>query len=806
MPDETEEKQAGKPLPTLPAPSRLLPTTMTKERMKGNGNRTPPTTLAVDARAHRARIVRHVLSNADPALQVAEVEAWARALEGALDALGNAVARGRWLPRRRGAGEKGVARMKTTDGDGEEGEGEGTDALIRTLAAAPSPDSSAPTHFVLCATPANADRCIFTPGSFALDDPAAVLYDGWADTLVGGTFTLASSSSASAYPALRTALRVAVYLHLTLLLEQHFLFDSGVKLHFPPPPKPKPVLALPALSAREEKDKDKAEDGRHGEREGGKAKGKAKGKAFLPGILSFGKRNSLHLQRNRVVSPRSGSLDLSYILLHFHGLSPGTPTPTRERRFSFTAPLGLHSRFAHAHSPLTSSSSFTTPTPTNANTKAEAGSAPFSAALTRLVSTSPLLSSSANVRWGAPGVVMGLAARERERAFPSLTKWEGGEGESENKEKESGNKEGGSGTKLEAWAERMKGAQGFARMQGLSVVLSRNVPASASTSEGAAASSLSSSSAAAAGAAGSTASVASSTSTHADSAECIRGDGFKCRVTRGLPRQRSPTACSRPVERRFRLPTFSTPPPLIRALGKSSAGYVSGRRSPVHARGVVGVRVVRGGVRIEVRVGEDDTVDLEETKEGGGTRVDSGAQEEGGGRAGEEGKKEAGAGAGGKEEGTEGVKEEKEKEGKEDAGSSSEGKEGMVDGEKADEPEEEQEDAERIRTARRRMSDGVLRRRSWGVHWEGAAAVGCPPAGAPHAAHAEARANSRGVVRVRLVSRRDRREWARRAVYVTRPECLRVPPSTPTGSGIPSMVQHCTSDISDTVFATLSTP
>ncbi|KAJ7482731.1 hypothetical protein FB451DRAFT_1555689, partial [Mycena latifolia] len=46
-----------------------------------------------------------------------------------------------------------------------------------------------------------------------------------------------------------TALRLAVYLHLTLLLEQHFLFDSGVRLHFPPPPslspKSNPLFRFP---------------------------------------------------------------------------------------------------------------------------------------------------------------------------------------------------------------------------------------------------------------------------------------------------------------------------------------------------------------------------------------------------------------------------------------------------------------------------------------------------------------------------------------------------------------------------------
>ncbi|KAJ7482707.1 hypothetical protein FB451DRAFT_1170568 [Mycena latifolia] len=184
MPDETDSE--GKPLPALPAPSRLLPATTTKERIKG---KTPPTTLAVDARAHRARIVRDVLScNADPALAPDDAERWASAVEGALDALGDAV--GQWC---------GAGGWVATD----------SPRAVRR-----------PCRF-------HRRRC----PPLRLHDPAAVLYglDGWngAGTLVGWTFTLACVSSPSAYPALHTALRLAVYLHLALLLEQHFLFDSA---------------------------------------------------------------------------------------------------------------------------------------------------------------------------------------------------------------------------------------------------------------------------------------------------------------------------------------------------------------------------------------------------------------------------------------------------------------------------------------------------------------------------------------------------------------------------------------------------
>ncbi|KAJ7482740.1 hypothetical protein FB451DRAFT_1442403 [Mycena latifolia] len=644
MPEtDTEEKQAGKPLSALPAPSRLLTTTTTKEKMEGNGNRTPPTTLTADARAHRARIVRHVLSNADPALQVGEVEAWARAFEGALDALGDAVARGRWLAGvRRRRGERGVARMKTsTEVGGDEGD---ADALtqLRALSTAPSAGSSGATHFVLCAAPAastedHADRCVFTPGTFALDDPAAVLYglDGWAGayTLVGGTFTLASSS---AYPALRTALRLAVYLHLTLLLEQHFLFDSG---------------------------------------------------------------------RNRVVSPRSGSLDLTPTSASTStststntSTSSGTPTltPTRERRFSFTAPLGLHSRFAHAHSPLTSSS--TTPLPTNANansnSSAEAAREPFSTALARLRSTSPLLSSSAKVRWGAPSVVVGFAARERkhppdakekagrltgdERAgLNSLIGWEArGAGEGANKEKE-----GESGNKLEAWAERMHGASGFARMQGLGVVLSRHVPAeSASTTTmstvSSSAASTTSSSSTATSASSSTTSISSSSATPTPTASSMTASAASSSPT---PHD-TLAPCGAPFSTSY---LFYSPASDTR-LGEVIRGLCARAEEPV-----------------EVRVAEDE----------GEGDIEGDASAESRDKEGTEAASKAGAKAGGKEEGTEGEK------GKvpDSASSADASKEER----KEEEQQEQEEEAERItmwlscalcgaKTARRGMSDGAF--------------------------------------------------------------------------------------------------
>ncbi|KAJ7482722.1 hypothetical protein FB451DRAFT_1394027 [Mycena latifolia] len=328
--------------------------------------------LTAGARAH------HVLAaQADPALQVAGMEAWTHASEGALDTLGDAVGSGRWLGSvRRRKREREVVRT-STEVDGE-GEGEGTDALPRAGCFVLS-------RFLRTDSPGAVRRpCRFHRRrcpSLRLHDPAAVLYglDGW-----NGAGTLACASSPSAYPALHTALRLAVYLHLALLLEQHFLFDSAAG---------SPSSSWPA--------------------------------------------------RNRVVSPRSGSLDLTPTSTSAStstgtststntSTSPGTPTPTRERRFSSTSPLTLahvHSPFAHAYNLLTFSSATPTPTNENANSSssAEAARELSSTALLRLLSAPLELGECALALSDAKETGKRLAGDER-AGLRSFIGWAGGGG------------------------------------------------------------------------------------------------------------------------------------------------------------------------------------------------------------------------------------------------------------------------------------------------------------------------------------------------------------------------------------------
>ncbi|KAF7355623.1 hypothetical protein MSAN_01479600 [Mycena sanguinolenta] len=463
------------------------------------------TTLSIDAREHRARFIRYILSEA--AVEDAE-DSWAAALEDALDGLSEAVARGRWLAgvkRRRKAkphSRQSTARSDTdlsssttqssscslSDDSGLSASSSAVafpqsptvDALrqIRALTTQPTPPNPKPEpkHLLLCLAPLgsriaipNEDSgfdlipanisCAFKPALFALpeddsDEASSILYGltEWdADVpdvkLVGGTFAFKGVTSPLQYHALSKALRISIYMHLSLLLEQHFLANSSVQLQFPrpkprvsavsyaPPPLPSTQSAQPELTPR----------ARHS-------------KTFLPGILSFFSKKNAPMHRTNSMSSRSGmSLDLGSRDITAPAVPRLSDDGSRIRRFSF---LGAAADSFLKPSPA--------PSPPPENT------ATFIALLARLSVAAPSLSSSATVRFAPPALIADLAAKEA--AHPgrrllgdekvgllSILGW------GEQREGERG-REG----------KAMVGARGFARMQELSVLLSRHVPASPS--------------------------------------------------------------------------------------------------------------------------------------------------------------------------------------------------------------------------------------------------------------------------------------------------------------------------------------
>ncbi|KAJ6515534.1 hypothetical protein C8R45DRAFT_1067124 [Mycena sanguinolenta] len=474
-----------KPLPAIP----VVPVVATVHNL---------TTLSIDAREHRARFIRYILSEA--AVEDAE-DSWASALEDALDGLSEAVARGRWLAgvkRRRKSKPHSRQSMARSDTDMSSSTTQSNssilsddsgslvafpqsptvDALrqIRALTTQPAPPNpkTDPKHLLLCLAPLGSRiaipdedsgfdlipaniGCAFKPGLFALpeddaDEASSILYglSEWdADIpdvkLVGGTFAFKGVTSPLQYHALSKALRISIYMHLSLLLEQHFLANSSVRLQFP---RPKPRLSAisydPPPSSAHSAQAELTPRPRHS-------------KTFLPGILSFFAKKNAPMHRTSSSISRSGmSLDLG----SRDSTTPAAPRlsddGSRIRRFSF---LGA------------AADSFLKPAP--APSPSPDQTATFVALLARLSVAAPLLSSSATVRFAPPALIADLAAKEAAHpgrrllgdekvGLASILGW------GEQREGERG-REG----------KAMVGARGFARMQELSVLLSRHVPASA---------------------------------------------------------------------------------------------------------------------------------------------------------------------------------------------------------------------------------------------------------------------------------------------------------------------------------------
>ncbi|KAJ6632234.1 hypothetical protein B0H10DRAFT_2206622 [Mycena sp. CBHHK59/15] len=453
------------------------------------------TTLSVEARGHRGRIIRHILSETQ---LDKDSELWASALEDALDELGDSVARGRWLAgvkrgRRARVGPHArkpmsrTATMSSYDGSVSEvsdptsdhasfPSSPGDEALrqIRELAAKPTIPSSKPypKHLLLCVAPLGSRialpsedsgfdiipsniGCTFKAAVFSLpaddsDEPSSILYglaewDGVGEVkLVGGTFAFKGHNSPLQHHALCKALRISIYVHLSLLLEQHFLSNSGVRLQFPAPRLRHSAvtyqtpLISPSPSQSESSPRSRQKT------------------AFLPGILSFFSKKGTSIHRSNTISSansgaRGGSLDLS---VQRNSLAPASPrlsedAGSRIRRFSFIA------------DPRPSFLKLSAPNPDPAPPDAA-----FSAVLARLSAASAFLSSSAGVRFAPPPLIVALAAKERAVPGRRLT----------------GDEKAGL-TSILGWDLRerergraMCGAGGFARMQELSVLRSRHVP------------------------------------------------------------------------------------------------------------------------------------------------------------------------------------------------------------------------------------------------------------------------------------------------------------------------------------------
>ncbi|KAF8797636.1 hypothetical protein BYT27DRAFT_7265512 [Phlegmacium glaucopus] len=260
-----------KPLPELPTPAL--------------------TTLSVEARNHRARLIQHFFSDIHEPRIESRRDGWLHALEKALDGLSQHFSRGDWLSSiRRGRELKHRTLSSPTVTNGDHNEGNQRDKplpespdeplkklkLLNNRSASPSTEPREG-HLVLCLSPhqsrapiATEDSdfdiipanigCIFSEGSFSLqpgESDSTILYglDGLRDfnveesnniRLVGGTFTFKGVDSPVHHMLLSKVLRLSIYVHLSLLLEQYLLSDSRVPINFP---RPRPSMPTHSPSA-----------------------------------------------------------------------------------------------------------------------------------------------------------------------------------------------------------------------------------------------------------------------------------------------------------------------------------------------------------------------------------------------------------------------------------------------------------------------------------------------------------------------------------------------------------------------------
>lgn len=472
-----------KPLPALPDHRKLV-------------------TLTRQARAHLHRFVERGL---EEGLWLSDEfkAAWTDAIIDALDELGASFARGTWLEGVRRASQtnrrdiprpperktpvhppsESVSPGATTasGADNQTGplpfpipENDDDESIlddIRSALAVPIPPGSTPRfkHLLLLVSPWGSQvvptedsgfhlvsptvGCLFTPNLFPLSSLGleSVMYGirRFPDVpkpvkFVGGTFTFKGVVSAAHHRLLRKTLRLAIYVFLSILLEQHLLSDSGVTLQYPPPRlSSPPVSAVPSLSRHLSQDSSRR--GRH-----------QHSRSLIPsGLFSiFSKRSSQASQGSTGgPSPPRGSMELD------RPHRPSLTEDSRLRRFSF---------ITDATRPLFSSPK---PEPPPARPL-------FITTLEKVGGSLPILSTSPDVSFPPCPLLVYLAEKEKKDAKRRLT----------------GDEKAAMNSVL-GWAGRedagssMSGIIGFVRHQEISVLVSAHptaIPDTTSPDEGAA--------------------------------------------------------------------------------------------------------------------------------------------------------------------------------------------------------------------------------------------------------------------------------------------------------------------------------
>ena len=273
--------------------------------------------------------------------------------------------------------------------------------------------------------------------------------------LVGGTFTFRGINSPTQYRLLRQLLRLSIYVHLCLLLEQTVLLDSGIQLKFA-----RPKLPVPSPSTPTRLTSDESTTPKNG---GAERKPRLHRNSVIPSsFTNFFLRRTFSYRRSQTINQPSsrsgGSLDLTTIPTSASTEAAprrsieGTVSGLRLRRISF---LG------DRRSPVRKSQSQPLQVETGQIKQ------PFSLALKRIEESRGLYSTTPGVILAIPKLVVELAEKEKsgavkrrlkgdERvALASILGWDGKDAE-------------GRG---------MSGTLGFIRHQEISVLRSTHVAA-----------------------------------------------------------------------------------------------------------------------------------------------------------------------------------------------------------------------------------------------------------------------------------------------------------------------------------------
>ncbi|KAL0570221.1 hypothetical protein V5O48_011743 [Marasmius crinis-equi] len=559
-----------KPLPSIPTNPSQPSSRPGNGKPKERAIRETPyahqlATLSIEARQHRYRFIRFVLDEVNQEQGPADLEWIERnkdeliwTIEDALDDLGKNIGQGGWLV--------GIRRTRTLLESYDSATTNDTDdekiRQLRELAARPYPPTPLPAskHLLLCFAPVGSrialpeedsgfdiiptqTRCMFKPNVFVFPDEAegnSFLYgsDEWTSSLlsssssamplrlVGGTFQFISVPGSPSFRAiLSKVLKLTIYQHLSLLLEQHLLADANVPLTFP---SPSFISASRGSSkslgsrnrvlshgATPEPQRPKLGEHKLSHSSDHSGRKNVKGHISKPsfnqlsnGIFSFFSKRSLgrsnSLTRGEpalpVSAPRGGSLDLRGTPAAEQEPvpdkdprssvdSPTTPGDTlggRIRRFSFSSSAfsslsPTSSRISQT--PVTSPTSSTTPTQSSTYDASPAHK-PFTTLLDRLLESKEMFSTSPGVgrNIDVPSLLVRLAEREQDG---SPSKVRGDErvalkellGWSEDRDENSGAGETKDAHKGVSLGAGMLGSKGFLKHQSLTTLVSVHIPA-----------------------------------------------------------------------------------------------------------------------------------------------------------------------------------------------------------------------------------------------------------------------------------------------------------------------------------------